>query len=129
MEVSVPSILGKRDEASIGRLEEVARVALGAADSVLRDPRSSFRAVGQVPRAIGWAKRQNQGGNDPMMDVVDVVVVGVVKSSQGCAQRPGTLVDFCGGLGAETLRAVHCSRWTPAAAADSPRWCCRRPVH
>lgn len=50
--VSVRSILGKRDEASIGRLEDCERSAVGAADSVSSDPRSTFRAVGQVPGGI-----------------------------------------------------------------------------
>lgn len=54
--VRVRSILGKRDEASIGILEDCEGSAGGAADSVLRDPRSSFRVVGQVPRAIDGRK-------------------------------------------------------------------------
>ncbi|KAK3397579.1 hypothetical protein B0T20DRAFT_393398 [Sordaria brevicollis] len=68
------------------------KVALGgAADSVLRDPRSSFGAVGQIPRAIDGRKDRIKGESGPVMDVglsiVDVVVFGVVSRSQGCAQR------------------------------------------
>ena len=45
-----------------GKIWKTARVVLGAADCVRRDPRSSFRAVGQIPSAFDGRKDRIKGG-------------------------------------------------------------------